>query len=366
MIRIICFHLFNDYSGSPKVLNMVLKGLLCKGESIELITSKGGVLDELNAYPNLKRYSYSYRFSTNPVVTMLRYGWVQLYTFFFAFRYIFRKNTVFYINTLLPVGPALAGRLMGKRVVYHYHENAFAKGAFYKALCKGMEKLASEVICVSDYQRSFLKRKKNVTVIPNAVPQAFVDKLQSNSKKSFEQKRVLMLGSLKLYKGTLEFIELANRLPMFFFELVINDTKEHIDEFWKEHQIEVLPNLTVYPRQNEVTPFYNRASMVLNLTNKKLAVETFGLTALEAMSARLPVIVPTEGGIAEMVEDGVNGYKIDVQELDEIEKQITYILSHREAYIKMSDAAYKCSQIYDESTMIGKVLSVINMETVEK
>lgn len=158
--RIICFHLFNDFSGSPKVLHMVLKGLLGKGKSIELITSKGGVLDELNGCPNLKRFSYSYRFSTNPVVTMLRYSWVQLYTFCFAFRYLFSKNTVFYINTLLPVGPALVGRLMGKRVVYHYHENAFVKGAFYKTLAWAMQRLAHEIICVSAYQASFLKRKK--------------------------------------------------------------------------------------------------------------------------------------------------------------------------------------------------------------
>ena len=39
----------------------------------------------------------------------------------------------------------------------------------------------------------------------------------------------------------------------------------------------------------------------------------------------LPVIVPTEGGIAEMVEDGVNGYKIDVQNLEEIENKINKI-----------------------------------------
>ena len=62
--------------------------------------------------------------------------------------------------------------------------------------------------------------------------------------------------------------------------------------------------------------FYNEAAIVINLTNPKLAVETFGLTPLEAMSAGLPVIVPTVGGIAEMVGDGDNGYKIDVQELE--------------------------------------------------
>ena len=45
MKSIACFHLFNDYSGSPKVLKTILEGLLEKGYSIYLITSRGGVLD---------------------------------------------------------------------------------------------------------------------------------------------------------------------------------------------------------------------------------------------------------------------------------------------------------------------------------
>ncbi|WP_418305923.1 glycosyltransferase family 4 protein [Phocaeicola sp.] len=359
--RIICFHLFNDYSGSPKVLNMVLKGLLCKGESIKLVTSRGGVLDELSAYSNLKRYAYSYRFSTNPVVTMLRYGLVQLYTFFFAFRYIFRKNTVFYINTLLPIGPALAGRLMGKRVVYHYHENAFAKGAFYKALAWGMQKLAHEIICVSAYQASFLKRKKGVSVVPNALPTEFVSRLHPDAEAAFERKTVLMLSSLKEYKGTREFIELANRLPQYKFVLVINDTQENIDKYLSDNNLTNIRggNLTIYPKQADVTSFYNAASVVVSLTNPKLVVETFGLTPLEAMSAGLPVIVPTQGGIAEMVKDGNNGYKIDVQELDAVGKHICVLLDNKELYIRMANNALLFSAGFDSEKVVTKLTQII-------
>ena len=109
MKHIVCFHLFNDYSGSPKVLKMVLEGLLKKGYQVYLVSSKGGVLDELLHYKNLHKHSYPYKFSNNTLLTMLRYCLVQVYTFFLAFRWLFRKNIVFYINTLLPVGPALAG-----------------------------------------------------------------------------------------------------------------------------------------------------------------------------------------------------------------------------------------------------------------
>lgn len=358
-MKIVCFHLYNDYSGSPKVLRMALQNLLEKGYRVDLITSRGGVLDELNGYPNLKRSSYPYRFSPRPAVTMLRFCFVQLYTFLLSFRYMFQRNTVFYINTLLPIGPALAGRLMGKRVIYHYHENAFVKGAFYTMLCRGMQVLATEIICVSRYQASFLKRDKGVTVIPNALPATFVERLSPDTDAAFRRKQVLMLGSLKGYKGTAEFIRLARQSASYKFCLVINDTQEKIDSFLSENRIEVPQNLTIYPRQNDVVPFYREASLVLNLSNKEQFIETFGLTALEAMSAGLPVIVPTAGGIAEMVEDGMNGYKIDVQELDRIAETIDLIFSDHGLYKRLSENALKYSRKFNAGQMTENIADVL-------
>ena len=328
MKHIVCFHLFNDYSGSPKVFKMALGGLLKKGYQIDLVTSRGGVLDELRAFPNLKRHSYRYAFSNHAALTMLRYIVIQFYTFFFAFRYVFNKDCVFYINTLLPVGPALAGRIMRKRVVYHYHENAFVKGGFYRALAWAMQHLAHEIICVSAYQASFLKQRKKLTVIPNALPQDFVSKLHPNPGQAFERKTVLMLSSLKAY-----------------------DTPEKIADSLKE----VPTNLAVYARQRDVCTFYNQSSIVVNLTDSHIAIETFGLTALEAMRAGLPVIVPTVGGIAELVEDGVNGYKIDVQELEKVATAIRRILADKELYRSLADNALKFSLMYDEEQMVKRI-----------
>ena len=357
MKRVVCFHLFNDYSGSPKVLKLVLEGMLRRGYKIDMVSSKGGPLDELRRYNNYTKFSYSYRFSTNAILTMVRYLFIQLYTFILAFRWVFCKDVVFYVNTLLPIGPAFAGRLMGKHVIYHYHENASAKGAFYKILAFLMQKLAHDIICVSNYQASFLIRKKNVFIVPNALPQEFVSELRPCPNVAFDRQRVLMLGSLKLYKGPLEFIRLAQQLPHYSFDLVVNDTEENISNFIEAHQLTLTKNLSIHPRQNNVVPFYNQSSIVLNLSNKDLVVETFGLTALEAMSASLPVIVPTVGGIAEMVEDGVNGYKIDVQNLNKISECITAMLSDKILYLNLAHKALSVSRNYDETSMIEQIIS---------
>ncbi len=401
--KIVCFHLFNDYSGSPKVLKVVLEGLLQRGCEVDLVTSRGGVLDKItdnrlqithfvrdfysarhneqapSALANRKniqiadnsqfstlnsqlRYRYyNYKFSENKLVTALRYVWVQMYTFFLALGYWRDRDVVFYVNTILPVGPAVAGWLMRKRVVYHYHENAMVKSGLYRALAWVMQRVATEIVCVSEYQRSFLKREKNVVVVPNALPEEFVERAVVDGVGAFERKRVLMLGSLKEYKGTNEFVKLARRLGQYEFVLVLNEEQENVDRYFGA--LECTDNLKVYARQADVVPFYKGASVVLNLSDKNRFIETFGLTALEAMVFGLPVVVPTVGGIAEMVEDGVNGWKIDVQELDVIAMRIEEMLSDMELYVRLSEGAVEQAKRYSAREMIDRMNEELGMRS---
>ena len=65
------------------------------------------------------------------------------------------------------------------------------------------------------------------------------------------------------------------------------------------------------------------------------------------MSAGVPVIVPTVGGIAEMVEDDVNGYKIDVQNLHIIEGKIRQMFEEKKLYSRLSNNAILYSTRYN-------------------
>ena len=270
MKKIVCFHLYNDFSGSPKVLRVVLEGLLQKGSKVDLVTSRGGVLSEKLGVRSeeLRLRYYDYKFSGSGVITALRYVWVQIYTFFVALGYLFDKDVVFYINTILPIGPAVAGWLMRKRVVYHYHENAMVKSRLYRLLAWVMQRVATEIVCVSEYQRSFLKREEHVAVVPNALPEEFVERAVVDSVGAFDRKQVLMLGSLKGYKGTREFVELARRLGQYKFVLVLNEVQENVDKYFDE--LFCPENLKVYARQVDVVQFYKGTSVVLNLSDKNL------------------------------------------------------------------------------------------------
>jgi glycosyltransferase involved in cell wall biosynthesis len=260
----------------------------------------------------------------------------------------------------MPFGAALAGRILGKRIVYHYHENAFIKSALYRFLCKVMLNVASEIICVSDYQRSFLPQNDNISVIHNALTPSFTNKLVPHIDEAYNNKKVLMVSSLLLDKGILEYISLAQKLLKYNFSLVINDTDDAIAKFIEKYNIKIPDNLKIYPRQSDVSKFYNEASLLLNLSDRTKIIETFGMTVLEGMSAGLPVIVPTVGGIAEFVEDGVNGYKIDVQEIDSIANRIDVLFSDYKIYKKMADAALITAASYSCSQMCDKIDYILN------
>ena len=101
---------------------------------------------------------------------------------------------------------------------------------------------------------------------------------------------------------------------------MVNANQSDIDEYFKN---EVLPlNLIVYPTQKETHQFYQEASLLLNLSDVNLWVETFGLTILEGMAYGLPAIVPPVGGVVELIEEGKNGYLIDSKNIELVSEKI--------------------------------------------
>lgn len=356
--KVVFFHLYNDFSGSPMVLTTVVNGFIDKGVDVELVTSRGGILDTIKEHKNFKRHSFFYRFSRHRIVTLIRFIYAQAYMFFFAFRYTFGKNTIFYINTILPVGPAIAGKLMGKRVVYHCHENAWMKGRVYKELSRVMTWIADEIICVSDYQKNTLHSKRHVSVVFNAVSDKFRNKLTLDSESSFNRKEVMMACSAKLYKGVKEFFKIAALLPQYHFTLILNVRVGVKERFLRYYKLNPSDNVTIISRTENIADYYSKSSIVLNLSKRDQFIETCGLTIAEGLCAGLPCIVPVTGGVKELIDEGQNGFHFDSFEVEKIAKKIDWLLSNKEEYIRMSKSAIERSKEFSEKNMIEKIFAL--------
>ncbi len=354
--KIICVHLLNDYSGSPLVLSQAIQAFVDRDYEVTVCTNQTqGFLSDIEG---AKYKRFNYHWSNKRYITMLRFFWCQLLLFFKMFQYR-KEEVVFYVNTILPFGVALAGKLMNKKVVYHVHETSI-KPAIFKNFLFGIANYsANEAIYVSHYLKEN-EGLKNVPcqVIYNALPKAFTDISEDFKKRGQEQDfNILMLCSLKRYKGINEFIEVTQRLPQYQFHLVINSDDASIENYLKD--FDVPNNLFWYPAQSNVHPFYQKAHLVMNLSHPEMWVETFGMTALEAMSYRLPVIVPPVGGIAEVVEDGVSGYQIDCRNIDEIINCIQQLANNQTLYQEVAQQAHLRSQKFSIVNMSEQVNTVI-------
>lgn len=361
MKKIIFVHLLNDYSGSPKVLSQVIKSARENGFEIELYTGKGddGFLSGLTD----AHHHYFYKRFRNKYLTLIMFMLSQLILFFKLLKY-WNEDVVIYVNTMLPFGAGLAGKIMGKPVYYHVHETYVKPASFKRFLRAIIQISASKIIYVSKYLKDAEPFKNiNASVIYNALPKdstEVAEKSQHQFKKN-GQFNVLMICSLKAYKGVYEFISIAFKCEQkkdITFTLVLNAEQSEIDTFFQDRKLP--SNLTIIPRQQNVIPFYENSSLLLNLSRVDEAIETFGLTIIEAMAFCIPVIVPPVGGPAEIIRDGVEGYLISSYEIDKIANTIM-ALSHDEAKcIELSNNAKIRSADFKESVFEKNILEVIS------
>jgi len=362
---IVAVHLLNDYSGSPRVFSHALNALSKDRYVIHLYTSRSSRGGFLSSVAVSQRFSFFYRWSPNKYLTLAAFLYCQVLLFFRMLKYI-NQPVIFYINTVLPFGVALAGKLMGKKIVYHVHETYIRPASLKKLLFGIAERCATRVIYVSEFlkkQDPFIKPPG--IVIHNSVDTEFLEKSRTVHKTIGAGPAViLMICSLKRYKGVDEFLLMAQRNPMLRFELVMNAGTEEIHKYFQQQFLP--PNLSVFTVQEDVHDFYSRATVLLNLSRPDLFLETFGMTILEAQCYGLPCIVPPVGGVTELVTDNVNGYYADSRYIGMVEKCLQQLLSDEDVYHRMSGKAKENVLNFSSDTFSLKIKDVFTQISASK
>lgn len=109
-------------------------------------------------------------------------------------------------------------------------------------------------------------------------------------------------------------------------------------------------------RQDNIIPLLNISDLYM-LPSKS---ESFGLSALEAMSCEVPVIGTSMGGLKEVVEDGISGYICDPDDIGKMSKIAISILASKKRRIEMGKAARERAKAFDSSRIIDKYLEYYN------
>lgn len=310
-------HLYDDYSGSPKVLSQCLNVLDESSVDNVVFIGSGSCGFISDQACNIKRFFY--RRSKCKIITLFLYLASQL-SLFLKLSYALikeEKEKIVIVNTMLPFGASLAGKLFADSVILYSHEVSISPEILKKIILYIHSKTISKSFFVSQYTQNMLDSYlgyKPGSIIYNALSEDYLKVRlleESELREKWNAKKIVLLSSLKSYKGIPEFINLSSSLEKSgcSFLLVINDKPENGDSFFSEF---ILPsNLYILYRPKNIIDIYREAFLVVNLSHKNEWVETFGLTLIEGMSQYNPVIAPVVGGPVEIVFNGLNGYLID-------------------------------------------------------
>jgi len=357
--RIFAFHLLNDRSGSPKVLRQLIPIWLACGKEVHLHTNRltgNGFLAGINGI----HYHHGwYKFSANPWLRLVYFSISQLLLMLKMFRQI-NSNDVIYVNTVLPFGAAILGKLKGARVIYHIHETKVNPAILNWFLFSIVRRTANDIINVSRFvQDSHGITSASNYLLYNTIEESFVPDQQPD-RSDRQLRNVLMVCSLKWYKGISEYQQMALDHENYCFRLVLNATDEEVATYFKGHPVPA--NLSLYSSQTKLQSFFEWADVIVNLSRPDGWVETFGLTILEGMAFGLPSIVPPAGGVLEVIEEGKTGFAVDCRDRKQLNAALNAILGDRDSYLRMSDLARERLEIFREGNLIAGVNRVFQTE----
>lgn len=122
----------------------------------------------------------------------------------------------------------------------------------------------------------------------------------------------------------------------------------------RELDIESLIDFLGAKDQNDLRDYYTASHAAIMPSE----YESFGMVALEAMACGTPVIASHVGGLAFLIQDGVNGYLIPVGEPNALSEKLIQILIDPETLSAMRANAFGTAQQYTWSAIAERLETI--------
>ena len=219
----------------------------------------------------------------------------------------------------------------------------------YIPLCEDAVRNAKAITVVSgDTRIKFSKlfgkifEKKNIFVIPGGVDVSLfpsqVDTSSLDKKYKIENKKmILFAGRLISHKGTKYLVKAAKDIAGEIFIAGEGPEKQYLLNLIATKGLKNV-HLLGHQTEEKMLKFYYRADIFVA---PSVWDEPLGLTILEAMASRTPVIATRKGGIPLLVKNGYNGIFVEARNPKKIAKACNKLLENDELRKKMGENARK-------------------------
>lgn len=262
-------------------------------------------------------------------------------------------------------------RFLFEELIYHFHaagvsdelpkHNVVLKKLSYGILCKPDIAITSSEHNPKDAE--YLKAKK-VKIVPLGIPDSNQQKERNNFKRN-EYLTVMFMGLLNETKGegyVLEAIKTVRdtgRDIRFVFAGKFEN--ENYQQKFNSRISEY--NLSDYVEYKGVVTGEEKKQMFLESDvfcfPSYFSSESFGIVLLEGMMYQMPLIASKWRGIQSVIEEGKNGFLVDIKNSEQIADAIIKLYDNRSL---MESMAYEGRKMFEEKYEITNYLH--NMEMV--
>jgi N-acetyl-alpha-D-glucosaminyl L-malate synthase BshA len=186
--------------------------------------------------------------------------------------------------------------------------------------------------------------KKEIHVIPNFIelvkhPLENNSVCQRSTMAKPEERIITHISNFRKVKRIPDVIKIFNKIQQTLPArlMMVGDGPEKVKAEQLCEKLGILDKVIFFGNSNEIDSILSNSDLFLLPSE----TESFGLAALEAMAAGVPVISTNTGGLPEVNRHGVTGMMSDVGDIDDMVKNCVYLLSDSKRLSKFKQQARK-------------------------
>ncbi|MBI2684887.1 MAG: glycosyltransferase family 4 protein [Acidobacteria bacterium] len=224
--------------------------------------------------------------------------------------------------------PAVALRPPGFPVLFHAH--SVPNGLARKAVRWAVKRSNARTVAVSQFTANELFPGRQSAVVANGVGDLRLPRTENGVP------RIGIIGRIAPEKGQLAFVEAARLLPQYRY--VVCGAPWVSQDGYAERVKRGAAGLpvTFLGWREDIGAVLAGLDL---LVVPSIGPEAFGRTVIEAFSAMVPVVAFPSGGIAEIIDDGRNGYLVDPQTPEALARRIDEVLADAAGRQRVADNA---------------------------
>ena len=336
--NILLTHSSNDLYGASKVLISTIEILILNGFKVHLILPSNGPLNYNETIKKVKLTIVNlgvFRKKYFNIIGLFNRLFYILKSISYINRYI-KKNKIdlVYINTSTTISPCISSYISKVPSIYHIHEIPKGSNIYLIFLIKVINKFSNKVIAVSNVVKEYWVKngmiEDKINVIYNGYDFNFT------LKKIKEKNKIVFTSISRIipYKGHIFLIELfkeilkyrndiilqivGDTLPV--YETYLNELKSKVKEYKINNNIFFLGFIP------SIKPALQNADFFIHAP---VEPDPAPAVILEAIESRTAVIYSDMGGAREILDNGKNGLKINLNSIQKSSKLILNYISQK-------------------------------------